>query len=153
MASQVIEYVNLGSTCLEDWQDEEEHASAAQIEVGEWLGSVDSEWYTQVAKPAPIKSIDVAIEFSNLVREWRKATWANSSISQRVSHPAYLKIIGLGPVAVPMLLKQLRVQPDHWFDALEAITRQDPTPPGANIHEMRQAWLDWGEMRGYRSTF
>jgi hypothetical protein len=67
-----------------------------------------------------------------------------------VSHPAYLQIIGMGKEAVPLLLDELRREPDHWFAALQAITGTNPIPPSAcgNVDDMTQAWLSWGEREG-----
>lgn len=41
-------------------------------------------------------------------------------------HPAYQRIIGLGPEVAPLLLRELERQPDHWFWALKALTGADP---------------------------
>jgi len=82
------------------------------------------------------------------VDQWRSETWYKSSISRRVSHPAYLKIIGLGPKAVPWILQELRQEPDYWFAALEAITRENPSPNATSFPELRDAWLRWGEVNG-----
>ena len=86
--------------------------------------------------------------FRDLVDQWRSETWYKSSISRRVSHPAYLKIIGLGPKAVPWILQELRQEPDYWFAALEAITRENPSPNATSFPELRDAWLRWGEVNG-----
>jgi hypothetical protein len=85
--------------------------------------------------------------FKVLVDQWRHDTWYKSSISRRISHIAYLKIIGLGGEAVPWILKELRDEPDYWFAALEAITEVDPAPGAKNLSELRDAWLEWGKDR------
>jgi len=86
--------------------------------------------------------------FRELVDIWKRETWYKSPISRRVSHPAYLKIIGLGPKAIPWILQELRQEPDYWFAALEAITRE-PSPDAANLLELRNAWLNWAKQNGY----
>jgi hypothetical protein len=83
--------------------------------------------------------------FKSLVNQWHRDTWFKSSISKRISHIAYLKIIGLGMEAVPWILQELRDDPDYWFAALEAITREDPAPNAKTMAELRNAWLEWGE--------
>ena len=82
--------------------------------------------------------------FSNLVSEWKEATWSASSIKKRISHPAFLKIIGLGAPAVSLILNELRRDPDYWSYALEAITRENPAPDAENLQQLRAAWLAWG---------
>ena len=57
-----------------------------------------------------------------LAATWKADTMFESSESALSSHPSYQRIIGLGPEAVPLLLRSLRASPDHWFAALSAIT-------------------------------
>ena len=89
--------------------------------------------------------------FRELVAWWNKETWFMSSVKKRVAHEAYLQIIGMGEAAIPLLLRELLQEPDHWFVALQATTRHDPTTPGSDFEEMRRAWLDWGASKGYSS--
>lgn len=68
------------------------------------------------------------------------------------AHSAYQHIIGMGWDAVPLMLRELRddPDPDHWFSALEAITEADPVPEEqwGNIKAMAAAWVEWGEREG-----
>jgi hypothetical protein len=98
--------------------------------------------------------IDERAEFQELVREWRDNLPATSSASQMAAEPAYRKIIGMGPAAIPMILAQLKSEgssPGHWFIALASITRANPVPPESRgrLQEMAKAWLAWGETKGY----
>ena len=88
--------------------------------------------------------------FRQLVDQWKEATRFVSSIHDMISHPAYLQIIGMGKQALPLLVQELRREPDHWFVALQAITGIDPIPPSAsgNVDEMALAWLVWAEQNG-----
>src|SRR6266700_3190093 len=96
--------------------------------------------------------IDSATEqkFKRLADQWRKETFLSSSSTDIVCHPAYLKIIGMGPVVVPLLLRELQNDLDHWFSALRVITEEDPVnrEDAGNIKRMSEAWLDWGKRRG-----
>lgn len=83
--------------------------------------------------------------FRELVDKWRRETWHLSSVNRRVSHPAYLKIIGLGAQAIPWILQELRQAPDYWFPALEALTRDNFSPKADTMKELCEAWLAWGE--------
>jgi hypothetical protein len=65
-----------------------------------------------------------------------------------VTHPCYLQIIGLGPPAVPLLLRELQRAPNHWLWALHAITRQNPAAGVMNLRQAIAAWLDWGRAQG-----
>lgn len=67
-------------------------------------------------------------------------------------HPAYQTIIGMGPDAVPFLLRELEMNPDAWFWALRSITEADPVPLNVrgDVLAMARAWLAWGRNQGYQ---
>jgi hypothetical protein len=96
---------------------------------------------------------DPALErrFQELTREWKQAHAITSSVSEMATHPAYQQIIGLGKQAIPLILAELRQQPDHWFWALKAITGVDPVLPAdrGKMTRMALAWLDWAHHQGY----
>lgn len=89
--------------------------------------------------------------FHELAEQWRAETVLMSFVQDMALHPAYQQIIGLGPDAVPLILGELQREPDHWFWALNAITREDPTGPedAGDIEKMTKKWLKWGRERGY----
>jgi hypothetical protein len=74
-----------------------------------------------------------------------------SSISRKVEHPAYLKIIGMGRPAVPLILRAMRQRRAFWFEALRQITGEDPAVgAGAkNPSQVTDAWLEWGRKNGH----
>ena len=90
------------------------------------------------------------IRFNVLADRWREETAVLSLLTQKITHPAYLEIIGMGPVALPMVLKRLESDPGYWFTALRALSGYDPVPLAArgNFRATRQAWLNWGKSRG-----
>jgi hypothetical protein len=103
-----------------------------------------------VAPPAAISEESVlAARFSNLAAEWKEATAYLSSTSAMIAHPAYQAIIKLGWPAVPLMLRDLNREPVHWFEALKAITGEDPVTREnwGNIPAMASAWLTWGRQR------
>ncbi len=74
-----------------------------------------------------------------------------SSMSKKLAHPAYQKIIALGEPAIPLILRELRDRPGFWFEALKAITRQSPVPPDerTDARQVRERWLNWGKEKRY----
>ncbi len=92
---------------------------------------------------------NVEKEFVALARQWKEACAFLSSTSAMLAHPAYQSIIELGQPAVPLLLRELEKEPVHWFEALKAITGQDPVvrKDWGNISAMTAAWLAWGRSR------
>ena len=76
-----------------------------------------------------------------------------SSTTAIATHPAYQRIIGLGPQVIPLILAELAKQPDHWFWALQALTGENPVPfaDQGRIPAMTAAWLTWGHDNGWAS--
>lgn len=90
-----------------------------------------------------------AIEFETLAKRWKDETWFMSSIKKRIPHPAYLKIIALGKSIVPLIIAELRREPDYWHYALEALTGENPAENAETVREITESWLRWGTERGY----
>src|SRR4051812_14866629 len=92
---------------------------------------------------SPVGTDTIEEGFRRLAATWQEETGHLSSMSEASSHPAYEEIIGLGPEAVPLLLRDLEENHTHWFSALRAITGADPVPDEAagNIPGMAEAWL------------
>jgi len=101
--------------------------------------------------------VDVAEEpetrerFRRLAEEWKERSRYLSNTAQMALMRPYQRIIGMGEVAVPLILEELRREPDQWFWALEAITGENPVPPEATgkVRLMADAWIEWGRQRGF----
>jgi hypothetical protein len=95
-------------------------------------------------------SSSLSAQFQALAERWKAETALCSSTSAMVAHPAYQAIIALGPPVVPLLLRELEREPVHWFEALKAVTGDDPVSPAdwGRIPAMAAAWLAWGRSRG-----
>jgi hypothetical protein len=67
-------------------------------------------------------------------------------------HPAYQAIIGLGESVVPLLLRELEREPDHWFIALKSVTGADPVRADhrGDLRAMAADWVAWGRAQGHR---
>ncbi len=102
-------------------------------------------------KPFSRQWEDPVIRFEMLKASWETETAVLSSITEIAMHPAYQQIIGMGPIAIPSILKELKKKPGHWFWALRAITGEDPVPPeqSGRMRQMAEAWLNWGKEQGY----
>jgi hypothetical protein len=84
-------------------------------------------------------------DFLRLSAQWKRDTEFISSVTDMVTHPAYLRIIGMGADVLPLLLAELQNAPDHWFCALEAITQTNPVPSEdrGKVKEMVEHWIKW----------
>jgi len=89
--------------------------------------------------------------FQSLAERWRSDTRILSSVTAKAMHPDYQRIIGMGPAAVPLILRELQRRLDHWFWALKSITGEDPVAPedAGDIERMKEAWLRFGQERSY----
>ncbi|MBF0566831.1 MAG: hypothetical protein HQK89_16520 [Nitrospirae bacterium] len=89
--------------------------------------------------------------FFSLKNEWEEETVYLSSINDICMHPAYQQIIGMGRIALPLILHEIQKNPGHWFQALKAISGENPVPPihRGKIGKMAEAWIKWGKVKGY----
>ena len=135
------------------WEEIAEHAGELSgkrvklIVLGESRQLPANDAADQSQPVAPTK--DTEGIFQELANQWRKETAHLSLAIKKVMHPAYQRIIGLGPDAVPLILRELQRRSGHWFWALKAITGEDPAQPEDTVSEAAQAWLQWGKERNY----
>jgi hypothetical protein len=89
--------------------------------------------------------------FARFAAEWKKQSRFMSNTAQMAMLPSYQRIIGMGLLAVPLILRELQKEPDQWFWALESITDENPVPAelAGKVKEMAGAWLVWGKHNGY----
>ena len=97
----------------------------------------------------PADSIRTETEFKSLAERWKQETSKLSMVHKMAMHPAYQRIIGMGPKALPFIFRELATKGGHWLWALHAITREDPAQEGDDFDTAVQAWLSWGKKRGY----
>jgi hypothetical protein len=107
------------------------------------------DFWGEVMSLQAITSNVLETQFAFHANRWHRDTRHTSSLTRMITHPSYLRIIGLGPDAVPLLLRELSQRPDHWLVALNAITGEDPADENATFSEALEAWLEWGRRRGY----
>jgi hypothetical protein len=90
-------------------------------------------------------------KFSLLAAQWIKETSYEPSLTKKSMHPAYQRIIAMGPIAIPLILREMQKRPGHWFWALECLIQDEPNPAFGcgNLADARSAWLEWGGSKGY----
>lgn len=130
----------LGSVCAQTWKQlvSDPHRTSDDISEG-------------ILLLVGAKHEDIEGEFSELVRKWKGERRATSSTTSIVMHPAYQRIIGMGKPALPLILRELNKQLDHWFWALKAISGEDPIPAEhrGKMKQMAADWLQWGREKGH----
>ncbi|HUS58396.1 MAG TPA: hypothetical protein VM141_07070 [Planctomycetota bacterium] len=124
-----------------------------EAEVGPYAGKSSIIMPRKMVKAGSAEAeVQLAKRFKKLVREWHSKTAFAATIVDIATAPPYQMIIGMGPDAIPLILKELKKEPDHWFWALKAITGgEDPVPESdrGNMVKMRRAWINWGKKRRY----
>ena len=98
-----------------------------------------------------LKKTGPQLTFETLASQWKEQVGGSSFVAEKTNHPAYQKIIEMGQVVVPFLLRELEQKPTHWFEALKAITGANPVQPEqrGRTKQMAQAWIKWGREQGY----
>ena len=96
---------------------------------------------------------DLESRFRFLADQWREETGMFSLEHQMTRHAAYQQIKDMGERAVPLILRELKDRPYHWFGMLNAITDEDPIPPedAGYFQKMTDAWIGWGQRKGHIS--
>ncbi len=89
-------------------------------------------------------------EFQEARDVWRKETGHLSIMGLAQAHPAYQSVIMMGMPVVPIILRELEREPEHWMAALYAITGEDPVQERdwGRLTKMSAAWVEWGYMKG-----
>ena len=91
-------------------------------------------------------------EFKDCAATWKRDTGHLSVAGQIAKHHAYRRIIDMGEPAIPLILRDLREKPNHWFLALSAIANEAPEVPEedkGNMQAISEAWIRWGKDKGY----
>ena len=90
---------------------------------------------------------DFVSNFYRLLRRWRFATLTESSIDRAIANEAFQGIVGLGEVALPLIVEELRTRPDLLVAAMLLITGENPVPFSSrgDMSAMATAWIDWYE--------
>jgi hypothetical protein len=92
---------------------------------------------------------DLKSRFSHHFEKWKDESEFESSTERIVLNPSYQKIIGMGPVAVPFILEELRENPCWLIWALNAIVDENPVPEEhfGDLETMAKIWVEWGVER------
>jgi hypothetical protein len=106
------------------------------------------------ADPTPASVIPQAGFFQLLLDRWHVERGATSSITEMAMCRAHLRIIGMGPSVVPLILRKMQEEgdePDMWFVALQMLTGKDPVTDEirGDFKAMADRWLQWAADCGY----
>jgi hypothetical protein len=111
-------------------------------------------WAHYPTDPGSLELLRLQTVFDDLISQWRKERGATSSITEIVMCRSHLRIIGMGPMAIPLILREMEDEgddPDMWFVALQMLTGADPVTDDArgNFKKMAALWFDWAHRHEY----
>jgi hypothetical protein len=89
---------------------------------------------------------DIFIQFHNSLGQWRNETASMSLVRDKIEHVAFKRIVNLGTVAGPWILKEIRHRPDLLVMALPLIYKNEnslPVTARGKVKEIVNAWLNW----------
>ena len=92
---------------------------------------------------------DIGKDFEEHLSKWDKETGFLSSLDAKITHPSYLRIIGMGRQVLPLIFEQMKSEPGHWFVALRAITGEDPASNDSDFVTATTQWISWGRSNGF----
>jgi hypothetical protein len=138
------------------------------IRISDWSESEPSlDWRTRSRKnhdPAKLALIDEAVakafmlvhhsaleqRFREQAERWQRETRHLSSPTQKIMHPSYQAVLGMGTEVVPLMLRDLAQNRTEWFWALSYITQENPIKreDAGKMDKMLAAWVNWGKERG-----
>jgi len=94
---------------------------------------------------------ELADRFSKLAKQWEDDTAFTSALDEIVIHQDYQEIIGMGPQALPFVLRRVKADPARWFWALRAIVGHDVAAGARDADTAADLWIAWGRDNGYLS--
>lgn len=97
---------------------------------------------------------DYIDRFHKLADQWRAQTLHSSFIEQKVQHFAFKQIVGMGTIAIPLILNEIMTNPDFLYFALQLITGENPVPKRdrASVRAAIDAWIMWAHRSGYNTA-
>jgi hypothetical protein len=129
------------------WTDSEDLKESGSFEV---RNTLDVALPNQRFSQCKVRGESVSERFKRLSTVWKEKAAPLSSLTSKVMLPSYQEIIGMGWAAVPLMLRDLEVAPQHWFWALRCITGTNPASveDAGKMHQIARAWVKWGYDNG-----
>jgi hypothetical protein len=138
------------------------------IRISDWSEPEPSlDWRVRRGKnpdPAKLALIDEAVakafmfvhhsaleqRFREQAERWQRETRHLSSPTQKIMHPSYQAILGMGKEVVPFMLQDMAQNRADWFLALSYLTQENPIKreDAGKMDKMLASWLKWGNEKG-----
>jgi hypothetical protein len=125
-------------------------------EVSEWFSSEWADDVVIVVSKGTVPRLTVRQRFLDLAQQWEDETGHLSSPNQKMLHPSYKAILGMGQEhkeeMIDLLIEDMKTNRRQWFWALSYLAQANPIKPedAGRIDRMINAWVRWGETRPRR---
>ncbi|HET6178410.1 MAG TPA: hypothetical protein VFE61_15865 [Candidatus Sulfotelmatobacter sp.] len=116
---------------------------------------IEEMWQRPLADCAvAVEPDSLAERFREQAEKWENETGHLSSPTQKLVHPSYQAILGMGSEhkieVLSLLLRDLEKNRRPWFWALSYLSQDNPIRPAdaGKKDRMIAAWLTWGKAKG-----
>lgn len=97
------------------------------------------------------KALTLEQRFQEQAEKWQRETQHLSSPAQRMMHPSYQAILGMGNEnrreVISLMIRDMQRYRRPWFWALSYLAQDNPVSQSdaGKTDKMIQAWVDWGK--------
>jgi hypothetical protein len=101
-----------------------------------------------------IAADDLEQRFREQADKWQRETQHLSSPTQRMMHPSYQAILGMGQhnarKVVALMIRDMQQNQRAWFWALSYLAQDNPISQSdaGKTDKMIKAWVNWGKVEG-----
>jgi len=135
-----------------DWLEQEDAWDWPQTlsEELRLLHAIDERVRKALARPHAAAVPSIEEQFRQQAEKWKRETKHLSSPTQKLMHPSYQAILGMGRDVLPLMLRDLAQNRTEWFWALSYITHENPISreDAGKMDKMIWAWVNWGTAKG-----
>ena len=134
-----------------EWREKRESWADSDDE----LGAKRALAHALNAPRASTASVDsLKQRFEEHAAKWERETRHLSSPTQRMMHPSYQAVLGMGrehqKEIVSLLIRDMQDHDRPWFAALSYITNENPIDraDAGKMNKMIESWVKWAKSRG-----
>jgi hypothetical protein len=97
-----------------------------------------------------VRHVELEKRFYEQAEKWQRETKHLSSPTQKIMHPSYQAVLGMGKDVVPLMLHDMAQNRTEWFWALSYIMQENPIKreDAGKMDKMIAAWVGWGKTKG-----
>jgi len=108
----------------------------------------------RLAEADKAQEITLHEQFLEQAEKWERETGHLSSPTQRMMHPSYQAILGMGREheleLAALMIQDMQQSGRPWFGALSYLTKENPIEraDAGKMNKMILSWVKWGKSKG-----